>query len=60
MTTKEVLKYFGGPLETAAALGIWPNTVTRWGKYPPMVRQYHIQEITGGALKIESVARKST
>lgn len=59
MTTAEVLKYFGGKMETASALKIWPNTITRWGKYPPTVRQYHIQEITGGDLKIEKVARKS-
>ncbi len=59
MTTEEVIKHFGGAKETGAALNLWPNAVTRWGKHPPMLRQYQIQEITKGALRIEKVARKS-
>ena len=53
MTTEEALEYFGGRKRLAAALDIWPHATARWGKFPPKVRQYQIQVITEGNLKVE-------
>ncbi|PHS13450.1 MAG: Cro/Cl family transcriptional regulator [Blastopirellula sp.] len=53
MTTKEAANYFGGTKELADALGIWPNVIYRWGKNPPVARQYEIEVKSGGKLKAE-------
>ncbi|MCK9506092.1 MAG: Cro/CI family transcriptional regulator [Porticoccaceae bacterium] len=54
MTTQEAKDFFGGIKELAEALGIWPHNISRWGKFPPMARQYEIEIKTKGALKSES------
>lgn len=53
MTTKEAIDYFGGVKALAQALDIWPTGISRWGKSPPMLRQYEIEKITGGKLKAD-------
>lgn len=53
MTTKQALKYFKGIKHLAAALGVWPQAVYKWGKYPPIKWQFKIHEITKGKLKME-------
>ena len=53
MTTDEALEFFGGRKRLAAALNIWPHSTARWGKFPPKVRQYQIQVISDGKLKVE-------
>ena len=50
MTTQQAIEYYGGIRPLAEALGIWPHTIYRWGKQPPMSRQYELQVKTGGAL----------
>ena len=45
MTTKQAIKKFGGIKELAAALGIWPHNISRWGTHPPAKRQRQIKEI---------------
>jgi transcriptional repressor of cell division inhibition gene dicB len=52
MQTKDVIAYFGDQVKAAAALGITPSAVSQWGETPPMVRQYQIQVITKGKLKV--------
>lgn len=53
MTTDEARQHFGGIKPLAEALDIWPHVIYRWGKYPPMARQYEIEVKTGGKLKAE-------
>lgn len=54
MTTQEAENYFGGKIQLAQALGIWPHTIYRWGEYPPMSKQYEIEVKTNGELKAEA------
>lgn len=52
MQTKDVIAHFGDQVKVAAALGITPSAISQWGEVPPMVRQYQIQVITKGKLKV--------
>jgi transcriptional repressor of cell division inhibition gene dicB len=53
MTKDDVLKFFGGTVKTAEAIGVRHTTVSMWGDYPPSGRQCEIELLTGGALKRE-------
>lgn len=53
MTTVEAIKHFGSAAELADALGVKPPSISQWGERPPVRRQYEIQEITNGELKVE-------
>ena len=53
MTTDQAITHFGSIKELAHALGVWPNSITRWGEYPPRHRQFELERITNGKLKIE-------
>ena len=53
MTTDEALEFFGGRKRLAAALDVWPHATARWGKFPPKVRQYQIQVLSDGKLRVE-------
>lgn len=53
MTTQEAIDYFGGIKPLASALKIWPHVIYRWGKNPPIARQYELQVKTGGVLKVD-------
>lgn len=53
MTKQDVLKYFGGTVKTAQAIGVRHTTVSMWGKYPPDGRQCEIELLTAGTLKRE-------
>lgn len=53
MTTKEAIEHFGGTKALAQALDIWPTAVSRWGEQPPRLRQFEIERITNGELKVE-------
>jgi transcriptional repressor of cell division inhibition gene dicB len=53
MTTDEAIRHFGSKAKLAAALGIWPHGIYRWGERPPMLRQYQIQCLTEGLLKAD-------
>lgn len=53
MTTKEAIEHFGGIKALAQALDIWPTAVSRWGEQPPRLRQFEIERITNGELKVE-------
>lgn len=53
MTMKEVVEHFGTKAGLAKALGITPQAVTLWGDRVPELRQYQIQSLTRGALKVD-------
>ena len=57
MTTKQAIKYFKGVKALADKLGLWPQAIYRWGKYPPFHRQYEIQILTNGKLKLTAKAK---
>ena len=55
MKPETVIKHFGGVNKTADKLGIKPPSVSEWistGKIP-LLRQYHIQQVTGGKFKVK-------
>lgn len=56
MKTRDAVAHYGGIKELAAALGIWPHNVARWGEHPPRQRQYELEVKTGGKLKAEEKA----
>ena len=53
MTTDEAIRHFGSKAKLAAALGIWPHGIYKWGERPPILRQYQIQCLTEGLLKAD-------
>ena len=46
MTTDEAIRHYGSKAKLAAALGIWPHGIYRWGESPPILRQYQIEKLT--------------
>lgn len=54
MTTQEALNHFdNSPMLLAQALGIWVSAIYQWGEYPPIGRQYQLEVLTEGKLKVE-------
>ena len=53
MTKTEAINHFGGVRPLANALGLWVSAVYSWPERPPLLRQYQLEEITGGALKAD-------
>tara|TARA_R110000824_G_scaffold33516_2_gene107313 strand:- start:592 stop:801 length:210 start_codon:yes stop_codon:yes gene_type:complete len=53
MKTQEAIEWFGSRKIMAEWLGIWPHGTYRWGEYPPKLRQFEIERLTSGDLKIE-------
>jgi hypothetical protein len=43
----------------AELLGIWPHAIYRWGVFPPPQRQWQLQVLSGGRLKVEKELRES-
>jgi transcriptional repressor of cell division inhibition gene dicB len=54
MTTDEAIAYFGSRKKMADFLEIWPHGTYRWGEYPPKLRQFEIERISDGELKVEN------
>ncbi len=52
MKTEDVVKHYGTKTKVAEALGCWHTTISSWKKYPPLGRQYELQALTGGVLKV--------
>ena len=52
MKKDEVLAYFGTQVQLAKALGITQAAVAQWREVP-MLRQYQLERLTGGALKAQ-------
>jgi len=53
MSTADAVSHFGSIKVLAAAIGIWPHNIYRWGERPPMLRQYQIERLTAGELKAD-------
>lgn len=53
MNTDQAVAHFGSKKKLADALGISPGAVTLWKNVIPHLRQYQIQTVTGGALKVD-------
>lgn len=56
MTTQEAIVHFGSRRKLADALGILPVAVLKWGTYPPELRQWQLEDMTGGTLRRERKA----
>lgn len=52
MTMKQVMSYFGTQAKVAEALKISQAAVAQWGDEVPMLRQYQLERITKGGLKV--------
>ena len=52
MTTDDAVNYFNSKRRLAFALDISPQAVSGWGEYPPVLRQYQIQDITKQELQV--------
>jgi hypothetical protein len=53
MKTEDVLAYFGGKRETAAALGLSTQAVQAWKLVIPEKQAWRIDRLTNGVLKID-------
>jgi hypothetical protein len=53
MTTDEAIAYFGSRKKMSERLNIWPHGTYRWGDHPPRLRQFEIERISKGELKVE-------
>ena len=58
MTTQEAIQFFGSKAQVADALGCSRAAVTMWGEEPPRARQWQIQVLTKGKLKVSKEASK--
>lgn len=53
MKKNDVIKHFGGVVETAKALGIKSQSVSGWPEDVPGLRAFQIEKITSGKLKAD-------
>jgi hypothetical protein len=53
MRTTEAVSWAGGVRRLAERLGLSVQAIYAWGDYPPMLRQYELEIISGGQLKAE-------
>ena len=56
MLTKYAVRYFKGKSKVASVLGISPAAVSQWGEHVPRLRQYQLQSLSGGVLKVSPLA----
>lgn len=60
MKFDDIITHFGTQEKTAAALGINQSSVAAWKRSGvPLVRQYQIQVVSGGALQVQNGRRRS-
>lgn len=52
MKTKDAAAFFGSKKKLADVLLINPSAVTQWGEFVPESRQYQLQVLTRGKLKV--------
>ncbi len=58
MTTDEAVKFWGGPIRLAKALGITRDAVHKWKQYPPIDKQFQIMVLSGGRLSVTYINKK--
>ena len=57
MEFDKVIKHFGTQVKAAAALGVNQSSIAAWKRNGiPVPRQYQIEVVSGGALKVSSRA----
>jgi len=54
MTRSDAIQFFGGIPELARALGITYEAVRQWPEEMPLLRQYQIQELSDGKLRVDA------
>jgi hypothetical protein len=52
MLTSDAVKHFKGKAKLANALQISPAAVSQWGDFVPLLRQFQLNILSGGSLKI--------
>ena len=52
MKTSDAAAFFGSKKKLADVLLINPSAVTQWGEFVPESRQYQLQVLTKGKLKV--------
>jgi transcriptional repressor of cell division inhibition gene dicB len=52
MLTDKAIALYGNRTALARALGITRSAVHQWGKYVPELRQYQLERITDGKLRV--------
>ncbi len=57
MKKTEVIAFFGSQEATGEALGITQAAVSQWPSVVPITRQYQIEVITRGKLKVEQASK---
>ncbi|ABS46694.1 MULTISPECIES: Cro/CI family transcriptional regulator [Yersinia pseudotuberculosis complex] len=60
MKKKDVVKFFGGVVNTAIALGIKHPAVCRWGEIIPEKQAMRIERITHGELRYDPAMYQSS
>lgn len=53
MRTEDAIRHFGSKAALARALGIRQPSIYDWGELVPMGRAYELQDLTGGALRVD-------
>lgn len=57
MTLAQAIQHFGQKADIARALGITAQAVSDWGAEIPMLRQYELERLSGGKLKVDTKRR---
>lgn len=53
MLTKDAVLFFKGKSKLAAVLKVSPAAVSQWGDVVPQLRQFQLQCLSGGQLKVD-------
>lgn len=52
MTTRAAIEHYKDVMALSKALKISRTAIYKWGKYPPLLRQYEIEKLTDGKLRV--------
>lgn len=58
MKKDEAIAYYGTQIKLAQALGISQAAISKWPDKVPLLRQYQIERLTGGALKVDDTRKQ--
>ena len=57
MKTKDAIAYYGSHQKLADALGIKRQAIGIWGENVPDIRQFELERLTEGALRVSDPVR---
>jgi hypothetical protein len=57
MLTEDAVNYFKGKSRLAKALQITPAAVSQWGAHVPKLRQFELQALTLGKLRVKQLMK---